>query len=316
MSRRLSTQNGHRGQRYGAGQRAANKYAEIADKNLSRSQIAAAHRTNVELNHKNLESNRKVADLQVENARLAKKAGRDALTGLPNLDTITEYYENLRMMAKGDARAQRGDDDAKHSIGIIYFDIDDFKQYNTQFGHDGGDETLKQLGKIVNQSIRSQRAFGASDMLARKSGDEFIILVPITQNRFRDEFGDNMIDSEVSTDTMTALQITTYVAEKVRASVEAGAIELNGRKEKVTVSLGCAVFPVSDAPDFKDALIPADHALYHAKTHAGGKIKNAVGVFHDGRLLSLDQWKNEYKIASIRPGSSPATEVRPGLGIN
>jgi diguanylate cyclase (GGDEF)-like protein len=56
-------------------------------------------------------------------------------------------------------------------LGVVFMDLDDFKEINDQFGHDHGDMLLQQLAIALQKSIR------ASDTVVRFGGDEFIILV-------------------------------------------------------------------------------------------------------------------------------------------
>ncbi|WP_438434133.1 GGDEF domain-containing protein [Gorillibacterium sp. sgz500922] len=92
---------------------------------------------------------------QLVQRRLELQANQDGLTGLPNL-------YNFMNMAKGAIRRQR--------IAIFMVDIDDFKLYNDSFGHLQGDDLLREVGTILQQTI------GIGDYVARYGGEEFIIL--------------------------------------------------------------------------------------------------------------------------------------------
>ena len=108
-------------------------------------------------------------------------------------------------------------------------DIDHFKKFNDDFGHIVGDEVLKVLAEIFQQSLRK------SDLIARYGGEEFIVLFPETPAEF-----------------------AVLTADRLRVSVE---------QTTVTVSIGVAEMP-TDGKDMRTVIDMADKRLYEAK-HAG-----------------------------------------------
>ena len=99
---------------------------------------------------------RKETELDLEH-----KATHDPLTGLPNRVLLVDRLTHAL------ARAAR----SHSNVGILYCDLDRFKEVNTQFGHTGGDQLLIQIGKRLRQVCRT------SDTVARVSGDEFVLLL-------------------------------------------------------------------------------------------------------------------------------------------
>jgi diguanylate cyclase (GGDEF)-like protein len=95
--------------------------------------------------------------LEEAQEQLSVLASRDALTGLPNRRSIE---------AQLDARLKR---DAPFSA--MYIDLNGFKDINDTYGHEAGDELLRQVGQ------RLRTAFRSSDMIGRWGGDEFVALV-------------------------------------------------------------------------------------------------------------------------------------------
>ena len=93
--------------------------------------------------------------------KLISEASIDDMTGIPNrrffTNVIQNYLENLKRY------------DEKFSL--IYFDIDNFKYYNDQYGHTFGDDIIRLTAKSINKEKR------ASDFLARLSGDEFVLIL-------------------------------------------------------------------------------------------------------------------------------------------
>lgn len=87
----------------------------------------------------------------------------DSLTGLFN----QRYFYSL--LKKEMIRSKR----SKRSLSLILFDLDGFKAYNDEYGHQGGDKVLKTIGKVVKKEIRTE-----VDIPFRYGGDEFTIILP------------------------------------------------------------------------------------------------------------------------------------------
>lgn len=117
-------------------------------------------------------------------------------------------------------------------FSVIIFDIDHFKRINDELGHNVGDEYLKELSALVSANVRN------TDTFARWGGEEFVLLLPNTQER----------------DALT-------IAEKLRKKVEAHQFS---SPKKVTISLGVAEF-IAHEQRRDDVIARADKALYVAK---------------------------------------------------
>ena len=99
---------------------------------------------------------RKETELNLEH-----RATHDPLTGLPNRVLLVDRLQHaLTRSARSHA-----------NVGILYCDLDRFKEVNTQFGHAGGDQLLVEIGRRLLQACRT------SDTVARVSGDEFVVLL-------------------------------------------------------------------------------------------------------------------------------------------
>lgn len=118
-------------------------------------------------------------------------------------------------------------------LSIILFDADHFKRINDSHGHSHGDEVLKTLSMIAQQTIRQ------SDMLYRYGGEEFLVLLG-------------------QTDTIGATQL----ADRIRQHIDS-LDNINGIKSEVTISLGVTTLNASD--DSHTLFDRADRALYQAK---------------------------------------------------
>jgi diguanylate cyclase (GGDEF)-like protein len=175
---------------------------------------------------------------QIENIRLCEKlssmAVTDALTGLFNHRYFQEGL-NIEIL-----RAQR----YKHSLSLIIFDIDGFKNYNDHYGHLEGDRVLKHVAQEIRKNVRQV------DIICRYGGDEFVVILPSTHAKG-----------------------AKFVAEKVRGSV--ASLDLlnveNHKVIRVTLSGGVAEF--KEGMGKEEFLNQADRALYLAKSEGKNKIR-------------------------------------------
>jgi diguanylate cyclase (GGDEF)-like protein len=120
-------------------------------------------------------------------------------------------------------------------LAAILLDLDHFKKFNDEFGHAAGDEALRAVARILLENLRP------ADLCGRYGGEEFIVLL-----------------------RCAALADACRVAERVRDSVQAHPILVDGVEIPLTVSLGVAFQRM--LPSRVDMLIShADQALHHAK---------------------------------------------------
>ena len=102
-----------------------------------------------------------VANLRLHET-LSSQSIRDPLTGLFNRRYMEESLE----------REVRRAGRCRHSVGIIMLDLDHFKRFNDTFGHQGGDALLRELGAMLQRSIRG------GDIACRYGGEEFTLILP------------------------------------------------------------------------------------------------------------------------------------------
>ena len=131
------------------------------------------------------------------------------------------------------------------SSGLISFDVDHFKLFNDNHGHDAGDMVLRAVGDALD------REFDGDDLAFRTGGEEFAVLLP-------------------ELDETAALER----AEGLRKIIEAVVVRYGDRAlPRITISAGIAIYPVhGDMP--QHLVRSADEALYEAK----GKGRNQVCV--------------------------------------
>jgi len=177
----------------------------------------------------------------------------DELTGLPNRRRLTDFLmEKLALAAK-----------ARSTVTVLYFDIDDFKHYNDQYGHDAGDEILCDIGRLFEQCTRE------TDLVARIGGDEFIVV-------FWDPGGPRALGSDHPTRVMEIVQ-------RFRDALQKHTFKRLGAEAQgcLTISGGLAHYPW-DAHDAPSLIEAADRALIQAK-EAG---KNRFWVVGNGDVCS------------------------------
>jgi len=167
--------------------------------------------------------------LEAANVRLEQLARRDPLTGVANRRTFDEQLgREWRRAARSDA-----------PLSLLMIDIDAFKRYNDTFGHQQGDQALRQVAEVLQGVARR-----AGDWVARYGGEEFAVLLAGTD--------------------VTAAAV---VAERLRRGVEALAINSPNSPvaPQVTVSIGVASSTVRPGTEVEQLVALADAALYDAK---------------------------------------------------
>ena len=154
----------------------------------------------------------------------------DGLTGLHN-----RRYLESHMVALAEQAVTRG-----KPLALMILDIDHFKSINDTYGHDAGDDVLREFAVRIRKSVRG------IDLAARYGGEEFVVVMPETD-----------------------LHVAGIVAERLRQAVasEPFAIEKGARRIDVTMSIGLSMLE-RKGESIADALKRADQALYRAK-HAG-----------------------------------------------
>ena len=168
----------------------------------------------------------------IENARLheeIKLVGlRDPLTGVNNRRFFDQRIDEEVSRAKRQ----------KTPLSCLFVDLDHFKRVNDQHGHQAGDQILKQVAGLLNDSLRS------TDVLSRYGGEEFVILL-------------------TDTDADAAAEIARRMREQIAAMVFTVS---HGRKVQITLSIGLATLTQSSSLQTSKQLIQtADQAVYAAK---------------------------------------------------
>lgn len=180
-----------------------------------------------------LELSQQQRTLQAHNQHLKTASLTDGLTGLFNRAAFDQQVASLFVQAQ----------QQQTPLSVMLIDADHFKSYNDQFGHVAGDEALRQLGKILQQTSRK------TDIAARYGGEEFVLILP-----------------ETTADA--AQQIAERLCEQVAHTTFA--------HRAMTVSIGVATWPQVGQQASITALIEAaDQALYRAKRQGRNQVARA-----------------------------------------
>jgi diguanylate cyclase (GGDEF)-like protein len=173
------------------------------------------------------------------------RAITDQLTQVHNRRFLDEYFVRQLHILK------RQQPQLRTPLSILMLDLDHFKIFNDDYGHEIGDQVLQAFGGTLVATVR------ASDLVSRYGGEEFCIILANT-------------DLEGAKET----------AEKIRAATERIDVETLGIKKtkKITVSIGISVYPEHGITP-QDLLKRADQALYTAK--AGGRNRVCIAELNN-----------------------------------
>lgn len=175
----------------------------------------------------------------LENARLYQRTLElsltDPLTGLGN---ARHFHQQLDRELK---RAQR----YGHPVTLLMLDSDSLKSVNDHYGHETGDQHIRQLAGVISSCLRE------SDLAFRYAGDEFMAILP-----------------------ETPLEGAMRLAERIRAEVEHSELAVGQAHVRTTVSIGVASFP-SQAAGSDELIRVADSAMYMSKQSGKNRVTPA-----------------------------------------
>ncbi|WP_244095785.1 sensor domain-containing protein [Rhodoferax ferrireducens] len=167
---------------------------------------------------------RDITEKKLAEAQIQQLAHFDQLTGLPNRSQLHDRFRYALSLAQ-----RHGD-----QLAIMFLDLDHFKNINDTLGHSVGDQLLVDVSRRLKAALREE------DSLSRLGGDEFILLLP-------------------GTDEAQASQVATKLLAAVAQPCQIEQNELVS-----TVSIGIALYP-NDGQDFETLSKNADAAMYRVK---------------------------------------------------
>ena len=204
----------------------------------------------------NRELEQEVAERKQAEQRAHELSTRDALTSLVNRRSLIQQLEHAVATA----------DRSRTEFALLFLDLDKFKQVNDSYGHEAGDELLRQVAARLTAAVR------VADVVARLGGDEFVVLI----------------------EGKAAATNAARVARKIEQACGM-LFDIGGQRIRSATSIGIAIYP-QDGTDAQALMKNADLAMYHAKHDPAARVK----FFHEElnvREQQRAQWTMELRKA-------------------
>ncbi|WP_298919495.1 CHASE2 domain-containing protein [uncultured Nostoc sp.] len=184
--------------------------------------------------HKLTEQRLKCTAAELSRSNDEFKLKEDHLRYLANHDPLTGL-SNRKFFAEQLYKSLHGAQDDNLLLGVLFIDLDGFKQVNDTLGHETGDRLLMTIAERLSKSLR------ASDTVSRLGGDEFTVILRAIPN----------------------VQIAAKVAEKILSNI-IKPIVVDGDAIRISASIGISVYPYN-SQDSETLMKQADAAMYRAK---------------------------------------------------
>jgi diguanylate cyclase (GGDEF)-like protein len=196
---------------------------------------------------------------------LTTQATHDVLTGLPNRDGLRLVFDQAL------ARTER----QERLLAVGFLDLDAFKPINDTYGHDAGDDLLKEMARRLQDAMRR------TDTVARMGGDEFVLLL----------------------EGLRGMDELDQVLARLQAAIERP-FNIKGKIVSIQASLGLTLYPF-DEGDADFLLRHADQAMYAAKTRPGRAKEGWVQLYHPdlGTLTIGDETLRQNFLRALASGA-------------
>ena len=191
---------------------------------------------------------RDITERKETEMRLLKLAHFDTLTGLPNR---SQFYSALTRSLEQAA-------EHRWSVGVLFIDVDRFKNINDTLGHPCGDELLRQFAGRLVDSLRVR------DTIGRFGGDEFAVILMLPEG------------------PQTAVAVVDKIREALRRP-----FDLGGHEVTVTASIGITIYP-EDGLDADTLIKYADTAMHRAKEAGRDTFRFFTAEMNAQSLARLD----------------------------
>ena len=199
-------------------------------KNITKQSIEARN-TLIQAKNRLSAAQEKIRKLEEEMESISQLVHVDPLTGTLNRRGLNAAF------LRESARAQR----LNQPLTVAIVDIDHFKKVNDQYGHDLGDQVLRGMAKVLQDTLR------ANDVITRYGGEEFVILMP-------DTTPENALD----------------ILERVQLQLGRQLFQAQDQPLKISFSGGISLWQNSSSQE--QSIAAADKAMYHAKTDGRQRI--------------------------------------------
>jgi diguanylate cyclase len=213
--------------------------------------------------------------LEAANAQLQHQATHDALTGLPNRVLFVDRLG--REIAHGARDGRR--------FAVLMLDLDRFKLINDTMGHAAGDQLLTQAARRLTEALRD------IDTVARTGGDEFLMLIAETHDRYD----------------------PSAIAVKIGKALSAP-FAINDTEIHTSASIGISMYP-ADGTDADALVAHADEAMYFAKQRGRNSFQffnHDMSVFSQDRLELENDLRRALALNQMEVHYQPKSEVQTG----
>ena len=217
-------------------------YIPISNNKIKKGILVQAFNNNIEKNihHYNLSL---MMAYQIffalENEVLYKQAQNDVY-----MDGLTKVYNKKYLIDKLPIIIKEADN-FNNTLGLVFVDIDYFKQVNDTYGHDKGDEMLKEISELLKNNIRQ------SDIVFRYGGDEFIVL---------------FLGGQIDTIAVFAEAVNKTLLNRNYK------VLVNNEEKNISLSMGCTIYEPQSGNTSTELLEQADQALYFSKKKGKGQL--------------------------------------------
>lgn len=187
--------------------------------------------------------------LELANRELRRLASIDSLTQLANRRCFDEFLHQEWQRLKRE----------QSFLSLLLLDIDFFKSYNDTYGHQLGDECLRRVASLLEQTIKRP-----ADLAVRYGGEEFAVILP-----------------------NTPLEGAIHIAKEIHTKVQVAAIAHRGSaiSNHLTLSCGVATIIPSNQSSLEDLISSADQALYQAKLQGRNQIAVQFRIYCSPEML-------------------------------
>nr|WP_308495404.1 EAL domain-containing protein [Duganella aceris] len=209
-----------------------------------------------DLERANAEMELEIKERKLAEQRAHELSTRDALTNLLNRRALIQQLEH----------AVATSDRSGVGFALLFLDLDKFKQINDNYGHEAGDELLRQVSARLTAAVR------VADVVARLGGDEFVVLI----------------------EGRSAAANAARVGRKIELAC-ALPFDIGSHRLKSAASIGIAIYP-QDGANAQSLMKNADTAMYHAKQQAAAPVQ----FFHEAlnvREREREEWTLELRKA-------------------
>jgi len=205
--------------------------------------ISSAAKRAIDAFNLELERSQLIRSLKLSNKELARLNG--VLHGLAVRDGLTELYNHRYINELLDKHIAKSTVESVDLV-LIFIDVDKFKDFNDEYGHQNGDVLLRELSALMRENVRNK------DVIARWGGEEFVILCP-------------------NTDENTG----TTLADSLRQSIESHTFMKGVVQSGAPITISAGIAALSKYRKKPELIKAADSALYTAKENGRNQVRTA-----------------------------------------